>query len=150
MSSDYPEWKGTHIGPPYLGSALICESVVEDAPGVTDVRRIYSSALLVVEHGQTKSTLAPSGDELFLWVRLYADDAPGEYEFDVRFISPSGKGIARQTAVSLLTFDGLSAVIPIHRLTTEERGVHHFEVGLDGRLVTKVPFEIEISAVSKA
>jgi hypothetical protein len=61
-----------------------------------------------------------------------------------------GKGIARQMAESTLTFDGLSAVIPIHLLTTEERGVHHFEVGLDGRLLTKVPFEIEMTEVVQA
>src|ERR1017187_10563962 len=94
----YPPWSGPHIGPPYLGSAVICESAIEDAPGLTDVRAIHASELVVVARGQTKTTIARQGEELFLWVRLYADGAPGECEIDVRFLSPSGRGLARQTA----------------------------------------------------
>ena len=150
MSNDYPSWGGVHMGPPYLGCAVVCESVIEDAPGLSDVRGIHSSELLVVRRGQTRLAIGREEGELFLWVRLYADSAPGEYEFEVRFLSPSGAGLARQVASSTLTSDGLSAVIPIHLLRTEESGVHHFEIGIDGKLVTKVPFEIQIEEVVRA
>ena len=46
--------------------------------------------------------------------------------------------------------DALGAVIPIGLLTTEEQGTHHFEVGIDGRLMTKVPFEVVIYQVAEA
>lgn len=150
LAVSYPPWNGMHTGPPYLGSALVCEGVIEDAPGLVDARNVHDSTLVVVERGQTKTRLAREGEELFLWVRIYADGAPGDYQFDVRFISPSGVEIARQAATSTLTLDGLSAVIPIDRLLTDESGVHHFEVGLDGRLLTKVPFEIQIREISEA
>lgn len=146
----YPAWKGMYVGPPYLGCALVCEGVVEDAPGLVHAHNIHDSTLAVVARGQTKTRLAREGEELFLWVRLYADGAPGDYEFDVRFISPTGNELARQPAVATLTIDGLSAVIPIHLLLTEESGIHHFEVGLDGSLLTKVPFEIQIREVAPA
>jgi hypothetical protein len=123
---------------------------VEDAPGLIHAHNIHDSTLAVVAKGQTKTRIVQDGEELFLWVRLYADGAPGDYEFDVRFISPSGAEVARQAALTTLTFDGLHAVMPIHRLLTGESGVHHFEVGLEGRLLTKVPFEIQIREVAAA
>jgi hypothetical protein len=101
-----------HIGPPYLGAALICETVFEDAPGLTDVLHIHTQTLLAVPRGQTKARLAMEGGELYLWVRLDACDAPGDYEFDVRFLSPSGARLARQVAQSTLTADGLSRSSP--------------------------------------
>jgi hypothetical protein len=144
VSVGYPSWDGVHVGPPYLGSALVCESVLEDVPGLTNVGGIHSSELVAVVRGQTRTTLAREGEELFLWLRIYADGAPGEYELDVRFLSPSGGGLARQVARSTLTFDGVSAVIPIRLLTTDESGVHHFEIGLDRMLLARVPFEVQI------
>jgi hypothetical protein len=143
-SVGYPPWKGVHVGPPFLGSALVCESVLEDVPGLTSVGGIHSSELVAVARGQTRTTLAREGEELFLWLRIYADGAPGEYELDVRFLSPAGDGLARQVARSTLTLDGVSAVIPIKLLTTNESGVHHFEVGIDGMLLARVPFEVQI------
>ena len=77
MADEYPAWNGMHIGPPYLGAALICETVFEDAPGLTDVLHIHTQTLLAVPRGQTKARLAMEGGELYLWVRLYACDAQG-------------------------------------------------------------------------
>lgn len=136
---DIPPWQGTHVGSPYLGAALICQTVFEDAPGLTDVLQIHTATTIAVARGQPKTRLALEGGELYLWVRLYAFDAPGDYEFDVRFFAPSGACLARQVAQCMLTLDGLSAVIPIAQLATEESGTHHFEIGLDSRLIAKVP-----------
>lgn len=139
-----PAWHEVHVGPPYLGAALVCQSVFEDAPGLTDVLHIHTSTLISVSPGQGKTTIATEGSELYLWLRIYAVDAPGDYELDVRFLSPSGAQLARQVATCTLTTDGASAVIPIATLTTSERGLHLFEIGLDDRLLTKVPYEIDI------
>ena len=144
FAEEMPPWHGMHVGPPYLGAALICQTVFEDAPGLTDVLHIHATTLIAVSPGQEKTTIATEGGHLFLWLRMYAADAPGDYELDVRFFSPSGLRLARQVATCTLTVDGASAVIPIARLTTTERGTHYFEIGLDGFLVTKVPYEIDI------
>lgn len=81
---------------------------------------------------------------------MYACDAPGDYEMDVRFLSPSGAGLARQVARCELGIDGVGAVIPVETLLTSEHGVHVFEIGLDGRLLTKVRYAIEIRETALA
>jgi hypothetical protein len=137
-------WQSVHVGPPYLGAALVCQTVFEDAPGLTDVLQIHTTTLISVSPGQEKTTIATGGGGLYLWLRIYAAGAPGVYELDVRFLSPTGSRLARQLATCTLTTDGVSAVIPIAQLATEERGIHYFEIGLDGSLITKVPYEIDI------
>jgi hypothetical protein len=54
----YPKWNGMFVGPPYLGCALVCESVIEDAPGLVHAQNIHDSTLVVVAKGQTKTRLA--------------------------------------------------------------------------------------------
>jgi hypothetical protein len=141
---EWPPWQGVHVGPPYLGAALICQMVLEDAPGLTDVLHIHTTTLISVSPGQEKTTIATEGGELYLWLRMYAGGAPGDYELDIRFLSPSNERLARQVATCTLTTDGVSAVIPIARLTTTEQGKHHFEIGLHSHLVSKVPYGIDI------
>ena len=95
FAEEMPPWHGMHVGPPYLGAALICQTVFEDAPGLTDVLHIHATTLIAVSPGQEKTTIATEGGHLFLWLRMYAADAPGDYELDVRFLSPSGLRLAR-------------------------------------------------------
>lgn len=147
---EMPAWNGPHIGPPYLGAAVICHLMFEDGPGLTDIGHIHSDTLLCVAKGQRKATLATEGSDLFLWVHLYACEAVGDYELDVRFLAPSGARVARQVATCSLNPDGVSAVIPIATLTTTESGRHLFEIGVDGRLLTKVPYQVEILETGSA
>jgi hypothetical protein len=40
--------------------------------------------------------------------------------------------------------------IPLEGLVVFEEGVHRFEIGLDGALVTKVPYEVVHAVMSRA
>jgi hypothetical protein len=145
MAEDAPDWIGPHVGPPYVGGAAICETVSDgDNSRLIDLTGIHTETVIAMARGQTKTQLAIEGGTLYLWFRFYTIGAPGEYDVEVRFLAPSGRCIERGSMRCPFNDDGYMVSISIVRFETDESGLHVFEIGLDQRLATRIPFRIDL------
>jgi hypothetical protein len=144
------DWESNHVGPPYLSAAVICRQVEEDEQGGINLHHLSTGSVVSGYLEEFGIRLANPGDSLILWLSLFSGAMGGESTVIVRLVSPSGLVTGQFTHPFKSRPGNYSVAIPLEGLVVFEEGVHRFEIGLDGALVTKVPYEVVHAVMSRA
>lgn len=134
---------------PYLTAALFCERVIEDKEGVLSVIRIMDSIVIELpadapdDFPSEHNRLPVAFDGL---IAIKTGDSPGEHTLRVEMISPSGKrSETHRHVVALKEQEHGGANLTLHNtIKLKHGGLFHFEVFIDDRLATRVPFRIDV------
>jgi Family of unknown function (DUF6941) len=134
---------------PYLSAALLCERVMEEKDKVLTAFRITDSTTITLPPGtpddfpSETNRLPVTFDSL---VSLKTGKSPGEHTVRIDMISPSGKRSESETRTLTLPDEehGGANLIHHHTVSIKQGGLFYFEVLVDGELLTRVPFRIDV------
>jgi hypothetical protein len=132
----------THPGP-FVALAVLCERIVPRPDGAVDVHGIVDGVALTPAPPDPLG-LKPAGIvSLTAVVSLRAGEARGRHEVSLRGTYPSGAdGPAVSRTVEFTDrVPGASLVVPLE-LEVHEPGTYHFDVRVDGALVTRIPLRV--------
>lgn len=137
------------IGGPFLAAAFFCENILEDADGSLSVIRIHDGMNIVISDeapADFPSKDKPFPIRKFFLLTFRSGDSPGDHQLKVVVLSPSGKRtemVNRTVTLKDVSNGGLNvkneAMIGVHL-----SGVYWFDVFLDGKRMTRMPFKIDI------
>ena len=130
-------------GGPFLLAAFICEKVLIEADGVMSAIRIIDRTNVVPPPGLAPSEMPPVDLNHTLFVNFKAGQARGRSSVKLVLRSPLGLKLTEATTPVLWEGEdrGVNLVIPL-RLRVEQEGLYWFEVHLEDKLVTKIPFRV--------
>jgi hypothetical protein len=124
---------------PYLTTAVLCQSVLQEATGHLSLIRLTDSLGVM---GQLPE-MQPIPVTLHAVVSFRAGFARGKQEIRINGITPSRQGFV--TASQFVYFEGedrgVNAVFVLNLILSEE-GVYWFDVLLEGVTVTRMPLRI--------
>jgi len=134
---------------PYLTVALFCERVIEDKENVLTVMRIMDSIVMHLPAGTPDDFPSDENRIPVLFdglVTLKTGKAPGEHIVRIDMISPSGKRSDGEKRTVTLPPDehGGANLIHHHVVKVKQGGLFYFEVFVDERLLTRLPFRIDV------
>lgn len=125
---------------PFLATAVFCERVLREQDGGVSLIRIVDRLDIDVKGLE----IGPIKGQLILFLTFKTGNANGEYEMSLIKESPSGERAKPQHHP--IKFDGSpntnrSLTINL-QATFDEAGVWYFVLLLNGKQITKIPFEI--------
>jgi hypothetical protein len=139
-------------GRPYLRSVILCERIMEEKDGVLTAVRIIDNVFVAPQRKDVPAPDAmPSVPLNFaVLISFKAGAARGPFEFQTKFLSPSGKATVVEMPPLKANFDqadsGVNFILHLTVVTREE-GLYWFEVSIAGESepVTRVPVKVVYS-----
>jgi hypothetical protein len=134
---------------PYLTAALFCERVMEEKDKVLTAFRIMDSIIIVLPPNAPPD-FPSEGNRLPVYfdglVSLKTGKSPGEHSVRVDMISPSGKRSTNDKQIVTLSQEehGGANLTIHHSVSLKQGGLFYFEVFIDDRLATRIPFRIDV------
>lgn len=126
---------------PFLGAALICERVIQEADGVLTAMRIVDTFTV-----PARPNLPPEikqGIEFTVLVMLKSGDVRGKSKVAIKLRYPSGK--IKDMGENEIVLEGEhrgANLVARTKLAILEWGLHWFDVSWDGQMLTSVPFSV--------
>jgi hypothetical protein len=137
------------IGGPYLAAAIFCETILDGADKSLTAIRIHDGTLFTLHHDAPADM--PSQEKPVVMKKSFllafkSGDSPGKHRLQVVTESPSGKrteAINQDVELEDTPAGGLNIKNEAH-LGFHLSGVYWFDIMLDGKLMTRMPFNIMI------
>ena len=134
---------------PFIQAALICEKVLEEKDGVLSVIRVIDRLTHAINAPSLPAELPQVTFPCVLLVMLKSGRARGRHQVEVAMEHPSGR--RNQIISSSLQLEGeergANLVLRVG-LTFDAEGLYWFDVILDDRLFTRIPFRMMYQLVS--
>ena len=137
-------------GGPFLQAALICERILTEADGTVSAIRIIDRFFITPNPGQPPAATMPAVVMSHtLFVTFKSGAVHGRLTAKLVFRGPSGLKLQEVSIPVLLEGDerGANLIIP-YQIQVEEEGLYWFDVYLDDKLMTKVPFRVIYQATT--
>jgi hypothetical protein len=137
-------------GGPFLAAAVFCENILEDSDRTVSVIRIIDGVQIVLSPqapADIPSPTHPFPVTLNILLIFRTGDSPGEHNLKLQTESPDGKrdvGLEQVVTLSPEPNGGLS-LKTLAGLAVHCNGVHLIDVSLDGKLVTRMPLNVQIT-----
>ena len=141
--------KGGKGAGPFVAVAAICENVIEGKDGVLSLIRLVDRQMIVAQGPEAPDSMPPQKFNFFLVISLKAGAARGRQTVKFSIEEPSGVSRPLQTLPVLFESAdrGQNLVIKMD-MTLEQEGLYWFDVELNGRVLTRIPFRLIYQQVS--
>ena len=136
---------------PYLQMSVFCEKVLQERDGVISVVRVIDRVNRTAA-GPDAPDAMPSFDyQLTAVITLKAGRARGGVQVEIEPELPSGLRQPRAAMTAQMEGNerGQNLIMNL-QMKFEEPGVYWFNVYVDGRLITRMPFTVTYSRISGA
>ena len=132
---------GPEVGGPYLAAAVFCEKVLQERDGVASLIRIIDRTTVTL--GKDAPPDLPVTLEPMLFLSFKSGFAKEKMPVVIRPLSPAGQSLPAVTTDVLFEGDdrGVNLVVQM-KLEAKEEGLYWFDVTVEGRLVTRVPYRV--------
>jgi hypothetical protein len=136
-------------GGPFLAAAVFCEGILEDMQGMLSVQRIVDGMLVSIPSSvpadfPSKKNPIQLVQNILLIFR--SGDKPGKHKLKLDIESPAGKkskALQQEVELTQPPNGGLNFKTKTN-LHIYSSGVFWVDVRLDGKLVTRMPFDVQI------
>jgi len=134
---------------PFIQAALICEKVLDEKDGVLSVVRIIDRLTHSINAPTLPAELPKVNFQCVILLMLKSGRARGRHQIEVVMEHPSGQ--RNQLVSSSVQLEGeergANLVLRIG-LTFDAEGLYWFDIKLDDRLYTRIPFRMMYQLVS--
>jgi hypothetical protein len=133
-------------GGPYLGIAVLCERVLQEADGVLSIIRVVDRVTQQAIGPEAPDEMPPVPVALSAVVMLKAGQARGSFPVRITLEGPSGERLPFDLVLPVLLEGedrGVNLVLDL-RFQAEQQGLYWFDVlfGRQEELLTRVPLRI--------
>jgi hypothetical protein len=134
---------------PFLGAALLCESVLQEKDGRLSVIRIVNRITTQTTAASAPEKMPPVTINVTALISFRAGFARGSFSVKLRPVTPSGRKMPEVSIPILMEGEdrGHNLVLPISFQATEE-GLYWFDVLLTDRLITRIPLRLLYRRIS--
>ncbi len=134
---------------PYLQMAVFCEKVLQERDGVISVIRVVDRINRTASGPDAPEAMPPFDYQMTAVITLKSGRARGGVQVEIEPEMPSGlrKPRIAMTAQMEGSERGQNLIMNI-QMRFDEPGVYWFSVYIDGRLTTKMPFDVRYSRIS--
>jgi hypothetical protein len=131
------------VGGPYLQAAVFCENVIEGKDGVLSLIRIIDRTIVRTAGTEAPEKMPPTTINARLVLMFKSGFAKGSFPVKIRPQGPDGRRLPDVTVQIHLEGDdrGTNVVLQIGMLV-EEEGLYWFDVFLQDKLMTRMPFRL--------
>jgi hypothetical protein len=140
------------MGGPFLAAAFFCENILEDMQRKLSVQGINDGMELVIHPLAPKNVPSEENPLVInhqLLLMFKSGDSPGKHHLKLEIESPSGKRATvkdEEVTLSDQPNGGLNVKVAVTLgITTFPGGLYLVDVFLDGKLMTRIPFNINIT-----
>ncbi len=137
-------------GGPFLQAAFICEKVLTETDGTVSAIRIIDRFFVQPGPGQQPAATMPAVVmNHTLFVTFKSGSAHGRFTAKLVFRGPSGLKLQEVSVPVLLEGEerGANLIIPYH-IQVDEEGLYWFDVYLEKKLMTRIPFRVIYQATT--
>jgi hypothetical protein len=137
-------------GGPFLQAAFICEKVLTEADGTVSAIRIIDRFFITPGPGQLAAAAMPAVVMSHtLFVTFKSGTAHGRFTAKLVFRGPSGLKLQEVSVPVLLEGEerGANLIIP-YQIQVDQEGLYWFDVYLNEKLMTKIPFRVIYQATT--
>jgi hypothetical protein len=134
---------------PFLIAAVICEKVLQERDGVASVIRVIDRLTHAIQAPEMPAELPKVSFQFFIFVSLKAGSARGRHQLEVVSEHPSGQ--RRMLLATSILFEGEdrgSNVVAQTAFDFDSEGLYWFDVMVDGKRMTRIPFRMLYQLVS--
>jgi len=134
---------------PFIQAAMICEKVLEEKDGVLSIVRVIDRLMHAVNAPTLPDELPKVTFQCVLLVMLKSGRARGRHQLEIVMEAPSGqRNQVVTTSVQLEGEERGANLLLRIGLTFDSEGLYWFDVRLDDRLQTRIPFRMMYQLVS--
>ena len=129
---------------PYLGSALLCERVIEEKDGTKSLMRIVNRLITSVQGPTVPERMPPIQAILFLSISMRTGKKAGAHDVKIGLTRPDKSALPEQIQrIKLEEPESRSTDIVVNMsLGLDQEGTYWFEIYFDEFLMTKIPLEV--------
>lgn len=138
---------------PYLQAALFCERILDEKDEVKSIIRIIDRMRVQASGTEAPERMPPFQRDLTAFLSFKSGDARGPVPIKVTLTRPSGLTDGKSIWHGTVHFEGgtRGQNLTLHlRISFQEAGPYWFNVYVDDRLATRMPFEVIYTTVSMA
>ena len=141
------------IGGPFLAAAVFCENVIDEKDGMISVVRIVDGCSISINEDAPPdfpSKANPIRISQSALIVIRTGDSPGKHNLKLIVQSPPGKRKAQPVQeVNLTPEQNGGANVKINAiLEAFSPGMFWFDVYIDGKRVTRMPYNLQIKRVT--
>ncbi len=128
---------------PYLQTALICQTVLQEQDGVLSIIRVIDRLIVSAAGQGAPEQMPPIGTNLTLLITLKSGPARGTHPVRITLESPSG--LTREVGVTTVMLEGEDRgqnIVNNMAIQFTEEGLYWFGIYFRDKMLTRVPFRI--------
>lgn len=128
---------------PYLQTALICQTVLQERDGVLSIIRVIDRLIVSAAGQDAPEHMPPIAGNVTLLITLKSGPARGSYPIRITLEAPSG--ISREVGVMTAMLEGEDRganLINSMAIQFTEEGLYWFGIYFQNKPITRVPFRV--------
>ena len=129
---------------PYVQAALFCEKVLQEPDHVLSIIRVIDQVTIKVVGAEAPEALPRFGYSMQALIMLKPGSARGRHTYMLSMERPNG--LKNEVGTGTANFTGgqnQGASIRLNlNLTFDQEGLYWFDLILDGKLLTRMPFQV--------
>ena len=134
---------------PFLLSAVICEKVLQEKDNVVSIIRIIDRLTHTIQAAEMPTELPHVPFQFVIFINFKAGSARGRHQIEVVSEHPSGQ--RKPIFATSVLFEGEDRgnnLVVRAGMEFDAEGLYWFDVLLEGRTVTRIPFRMLYQLVS--